>query len=415
MSAMPAAHRRARADLLGSRTRRPKLRPLLSVTVLLVVTVLAAPAAGSEHDVRDRQREVQRKRAAAAAQVDVLKASEAELATALDSVANGVRRQEARVADAGRAAEMAVATLNAARARETEAETALLKTQTRMKSLAVQTYMRGGQTRASAALSSASIGEVARKQAYLDVAVDDIIELEGTLRAAREDLAVARGKAEAAARIATERRSSAEEQLQTLRRAQREKEELAAAVEVRLERTLAEAASLESVDRQLSAELARRQAELARRIQSTRPPLPPRAARSSVRSGSIQLTTVRGITVNVEMADQLERLLAAAESDGFVLSGGGYRSSDGQVAARRANCGTSDYDVYEKPASQCSPPTARPGQSMHEQGLAVDFTHNGRIITSRSNPAFRWLASNASRYGIYNLPAEPWHWSTNGN
>ena len=24
-------------------------------------------------------------------------------------------------------------------------------------------------------------------------------------------------------------------------------------------------------------------------------------------------------------------------------------------------------------------------------------------------------ARNASRYGLYNLPSEPWHWSTNGN
>ena len=83
-----------------------------------------------------------------------------------------------------------------------------------------------------------------------------------------------------------------------------------------------------------------------------------------------------------------------------------------QIATRRANCGTSDYDVYEKPASQCSPPTARPGQSMHEQGLAVDFVHQGRILT-RSSPAFRWLQANAARFGLYNLPSEPWHWSVN--
>ncbi|MFP5327204.1 MAG: M15 family metallopeptidase, partial [Acidimicrobiia bacterium] len=122
-----------------------------------------------------------------------------------------------------------------------------------------------------------------------------------------------------------------------------------------------------------------------------------------------------GITVATEIAPNLERLLEAADADGLSLSGGGYRSSEQQVAARRANCGTSDYDIYEKPASQCSPPTARPGQSMHEQGLAIDFTNNGRLIRSSSDPAFGWLARNASRFGLYNLPAEPWHWSTNGN
>jgi LAS superfamily LD-carboxypeptidase LdcB len=52
---------------------------------------------------------------------------------------------------------------------------------------------------------------------------------------------------------------------------------------------------------------------------------------------------------------------------------------------------------------------------MHERGLAIDFTHNGSIISSRSSPAFQWLRANAGRYGLHNMPAEPWHWSTNGN
>ena len=67
------------------------------------------------------------------------------------------------------------------------------------------------------------------------------------------------------------------------------------------------------------------------------------------------------------------------------FSGGGYRDPSSQVALRRAHCGTSDYDVYEKPPSQCHPPTARPGASMHERGLAIDFTAAGRVITSRAS------------------------------
>jgi D-alanyl-D-alanine carboxypeptidase len=51
---------------------------------------------------------------------------------------------------------------------------------------------------------------------------------------------------------------------------------------------------------------------------------------------------------------------------------------------------------------------------MHERGLAIDFTHGGRIISSRGSAAFQWLNANASRYGFYNLPSEPWHWSVNG-
>ena len=126
------------------------------------------------------------------------------------------------------------------------------------------------------------------------------------------------------------------------------------------------------------------------------------------------LTTVGGITVNSRIAESLRGLLAAASSAGFRLGGYGYRDINAQIQLRRQNCGTSDYAVWQMPADSCSPPTARPGFSMHEQGLAIDFQSNGSFINSRSNPAFGWLAANASRFGFTNLPSEPWHWSNPG-
>jgi len=95
----------------------------------------------------------------------------------------------------------------------------------------------------------------------------------------------------------------------------------------------------------------------------------------------------------------------------LALSGGGYRDPAAQIALREAHCGTSQYAIYEMPASQCSPPTAKPGQSQHELGLAIDFSN----CTSRSSACYKWLAANAGSFGFYNLPSEPWHWSTTGN
>jgi hypothetical protein len=125
------------------------------------------------------------------------------------------------------------------------------------------------------------------------------------------------------------------------------------------------------------------------------------------------LETVRGITVHRDLAPHLARLLTDAEAAGIVLGGWGWRSYQQQVQLRTAHCGSSFYDVYLKPASECDPPTARPGESMHEQGLAVDFTQGGRTLTTTSS-GYRWLVQNAAAYGLYNLPSEPWHWSTNG-
>jgi D-alanyl-D-alanine carboxypeptidase len=93
------------------------------------------------------------------------------------------------------------------------------------------------------------------------------------------------------------------------------------------------------------------------------------------------------------------------------MCGGGYRSSADQIATRKANgC----PDVYNSPSSACHPPTAPPGKSMHERGLAIDFTQNGHAL-SRDTSGFKWLSAHAGSYGFHNLPSEAWHWSTNGN
>jgi probable HAF family extracellular repeat protein len=127
------------------------------------------------------------------------------------------------------------------------------------------------------------------------------------------------------------------------------------------------------------------------------------------------LVTVRGITVDAAIAGQVEALLAAADADGLDLTGGGYRTHEQQIELRRQHCGGSYYAVYEMPSSECTPPTARPGRSMHERGLAIDVNCDGELVSSRADPCFEWLAANAGRFGLYNLPYEPWHWSIDGS
>jgi len=395
------------------RSRRNRLISFLLV-VLTVVAASVSPAAASKHDPRSQQREVQRQKAKKAGEVNVLKASDAEVEKALDALNEQVRAQEARAAAARQAAEVAARAAVDARAAEQRTAAELADLQASMKSIAVDAYMRGPAREVQAALGAASLQEAATRQHYVKMTASKGVETADQLRATREDLEIQRAAAERAEATARERRRAVDAKLGEVRIAVAVKERVADAVEQRLERALAEAASLEALDQKLAAEIKARQARLAARV-GTRAPGAPRASRGVSRVGPVNLTTVRGFTVASEIADNLEGLLAAAEVDGFPLSGGGYRSSEGQIAARRANCGTSDYAIYEMRASSCSPPTARPGTSMHERGLAIDFTSGGRLIGSRSDPAFRWLAGNASRFGLYNLPEEPWHWSTNGN
>ncbi|MCC6437138.1 MAG: M15 family metallopeptidase [Acidimicrobiales bacterium] len=129
----------------------------------------------------------------------------------------------------------------------------------------------------------------------------------------------------------------------------------------------------------------------------------------------VTTTWVRGIEVSVAIAANTEAMLAAAERDGLLLTGSGYRNILDQIEIRREVCGPTDYDIWEKPSYECSPPVAIPGRSNHEKGVAIDFSGaNGDLIRTRDHPAFQWLAGHAHLYGFFNLPSEPWHWSIDG-
>ena len=113
------------------------------------------------------------------------------------------------------------------------------------------------------------------------------------------------------------------------------------------------------------------------RVLADRGPLPGARRRHqpafSGTAGNVPLVTVEGITVHAQIGPQVAAMVQAARADGLTLTGGGYRDPAEQIALRRAHCGTSDYAIYQMPSSQCSPPTARPGTSNHELGLAIDL------------------------------------------
>ncbi len=135
--------------------------------------------------------------------------------------------------------------------------------------------------------------------------------------------------------------------------------------------------------------------------------------------GTIEVATVKTATgdtieVRASIATDIQNLLDDAAADGIKFGGWGLRSHQRQIELRIQNCGgNTQYNIYQKRSSSCRPPTARPGSSQHETGLAIDFTQNGSSLNSSSS-GFRWLKANAANYGLKNLPSEPWHWSTTG-
>ncbi|EKC99236.1 Curculin domain protein (mannose-binding) lectin [Trichosporon asahii var. asahii CBS 8904] len=121
-------------------------------------------------------------------------------------------------------------------------------------------------------------------------------------------------------------------------------------------------------------------------------------------------TLVGDFRVHKCLASNLKAMLAAAKADGVTLSHrSSYRSTEEQIAIRKQYCGTTHYDIYEKPSNQCSPHAAPPGTTRHERGLAIDFL-NCRDTTA----CFKWLSAHAAKYHFKNYPPENWHWSYDG-
>jgi hypothetical protein len=398
----------------------PRLRRTLgpaAVVAGLVLGSLAIPSSAGA-DARSERADVQRKRAAVASQIDTLRATDAQVEAALAALNANVQTQTAALRDAERRSAEADAALARATEQVAAKEAEIEALDAAVRDLAVESFIRPPSSETLLdSLESENIGEAELKQALLEAKSASQFDALDQLDRAREDLEIARDQAEAAAAEAQRQRSAVDARLSELTVARDQQAQVVADVQHRLDRSLAEAAHLAESDAALGAQIAAEQARIAAQLAAQRAAAAQRSSGPVTISvtGSGNIVSVRGIQIHRSLADGLAGLLSAAEADGISLSGWGYRDSSRQVALRRQNCGPSNYDIYQKSPSACSPPTARPGQSMHEQGLAVDFTYQGRTIQSRSSPAFQWLRANAARYGFYNLPSEPWHWSANGN
>jgi len=373
--------------------------------------------------------------------IDTATADVSEVEQALADLELLVAEQRDDVTHAERALEGAVLAVTAAERKSASLAEQQAALHTQVNDLALQTYI-GRDSTVEGSFGLARTGDIykaARVQTLIGAAFGDINNTSDRLRALQIDTQVATKALNEAVAQRELLRSEAEAQLEQLLEAVGLQAQVVLEAEERLEVRLYESAALAELDAEMAKEIAAEQQNLSRVIKAEKAKrakedrlrreaerkrreaeearqrrlLGIADAPTSINFDKSELTSVWGIRVHESIADKLLALLKAASRDGIRLGGGGYRSSDSQVALRRAHCGTSNWAVYSKPSYQCRPPTARPGASMHERGLAVDFTQNGRALWSNTS-GFRWLKRNASKYGLRNLPSEPWHWSVNG-
>jgi peptidoglycan hydrolase CwlO-like protein len=412
----------------------------------VLVSALLAPAvaAGAQADAEAERDDVRRRRSAVGAELDVLTATDARIEAELDELDRSVAAQRGVVVEAQNRREEASAAVEQARVDLARARRDVARLEAAIREMAVASYVHPPSADIVQALEAASFSDALLQRAYLDARAKRDLDLLDLLEKAEAAARTRAAELEEAVDEAERAAEAAADALAGLQAEQQDQVRFAVRLQARIDASLAEAAVLADLDAELAAEIEAEQAALLARIpapaaapasstpaaSTTRPsapaPTPGAPPTTAPRPSSPPppppssgpappLRTVQGITVHADIAGDVDALLSSARAAGILLSGWGYRSSDRQVQLRMQNCGPSYYDVWLKPASLCTPPTAVPGRSLHERGRAIDFTHGGRTITSRSSPAFRWLADHASGYGLFNLPSEPWHWSTNGS
>jgi peptidoglycan hydrolase CwlO-like protein len=382
-------------------------------------------------DPRTQRANVRSEQAKVAAQVNALEGSQEQVMAALHTMEENVRGQQAVLSEARRQAEVSAA--EAAQAEKDAAQTTrdLDALRARVARYAVKAYVEPPGEELMRRFEAASAQEDATRNAILNMQSRSDSDVIDQLRSTKARLEDELARAQAARSAAETHAAEAEGALQSLSVAQSQQQAYASQVRQRLDETLSDAAFLSRMDAELGRQIAAEAAALANAVGgvpssgsgSSNTTTPPSGGSGTTTttppSGNNPyptpaLTTVNGITVASSVATRVRGLMNAAAADGINLSGYGYRDFNTQIALRRQNCGTTQYAIWEMPPDACSPPTARPGYSYHERGLAIDFMANGRFINSRSNPGFIWLAANAGRFGFYNLPSEPWHWDTRG-
>ncbi|MEW9078513.1 M15 family metallopeptidase [Terrisporobacter glycolicus] len=112
-------------------------------------------------------------------------------------------------------------------------------------------------------------------------------------------------------------------------------------------------------------------------------------------------------------AKALEELFQGAKEENIILLGSSaYRSYRSQVRVL-------NDEISSKGVNYANKYVAKPGNSEHQSGLAIDVTNEARCF-DKTSPEAQWLANNAHRFGFilrylegkenitgYNY--EPWH------
>lgn len=241
------------------------MRLLRSMTAL-ALTVLLASSAGSVlaqnglEQARQEREQVRRERAAAAAQLDVSRAADAEVAAALADLTAQVSAQQGLVEDARRQLAAAEEARIAAEERVVEAVQAQDGLRDQLRERAVAGFVGEGLNDAALLLSVEHPNEALRRTALMASVQADTANVLEDFRALEEDRVVAQAQADAAQREAAELQEHLSRVLDDLQQQRQAQAALKAEMERRVQGWQAQVAAFTQEEQELTAYI---QAEVA--------------------------------------------------------------------------------------------------------------------------------------------------------
>jgi len=234
------------------------LRISARALVVFVVMALATPAF-ADPTPEEKRVAAQSKKAEAAAQLDTLRANDAELEAAVRALDAGVAVEAANTDAANQALRAAERSLTGAQSRLAATEARMADLRTKVSEAAVRAYVHPGGDTLLEIVRSKDLGEASRRQALLAHVVSSDRDIVNQMRAARQDEQMEKENLAQAASVAAERKKAAAEKLAGLEKTRNDQVKLKNALDARIAQVTSEVAALSREEATLSALIRARQ------------------------------------------------------------------------------------------------------------------------------------------------------------
>jgi murein DD-endopeptidase MepM/ murein hydrolase activator NlpD len=240
--------------------------PLLSALAFVLVCALIAPATAAVSSNRARRDAARRQAAQLAAQLNTLKASDAQLDRAIAALDAQVAAQSAATRAAESAADAADVALAQAQARLAATTARIAELRDLVARRAVRAYMRPGQETFIGVLRSKDFGEASRRSTILRHVASNDRDVLDRLHAAQEDETIQREAMTQARELAHQRRAAAQAKLAELTAAQAAQRRARAQLDARIREYTEEARQMASLEGVLSARIREDERRLAAQL-----------------------------------------------------------------------------------------------------------------------------------------------------